>query len=263
MAKNNESVAKALLASQAKLSNRVPDLKTVPEFVETSFGLLFPQLASAPAIDASVLLQRINALESCLTRLCGPVVTTEAELTAVTGAFIEALPRFQTLLLQDAAAICQGDPAASSVDEVIVAYPGFFAIGVYRFAHWLYSRKIPIVPRMISEYAHSRTGIEIHPGAMVGEHFVIDHGTGIVIGETTIIGDNVKIYQGVTLGALSVDKSLANKKRHPTIERDVVIYANATILGGETIIGAGSVIGGNVWLTESVPPGSRIYHRPS
>jgi serine O-acetyltransferase len=263
MAKNNESVAKALLANQAKLSNRVPDSKTVPEFVETSFGLLFPQLASAPATDASVLLQRLNALESCLTRLCGPVVKTEAELTAVTEAFIEALPRFQMLLLQDAAAICQGDPAASSVDEVIVAYPGFFAIGVYRFAHWLYSRKIPIVPRMISEYAHSRTGIEVHPGATIGEHFVIDHGTGIVIGETTVIGDNVKIYQGVTLGALSVDKSLANKKRHPTIERDVVIYANATILGGETIIGAGSVIGGNVWLTESVPPGSRIYHRPS
>jgi serine O-acetyltransferase len=263
MAKNSESVVKALLANREKLSKPVPDPRTVPEFVKGSFALLFPQLSSAPTTDPVTLTQKLHELEQCLTKMCAPVVNDGSQLSTIIESFIEALPRFQTLLLQDAAAICEGDPAATSVDEVIVAYPGFFAIGVYRFANWLYSRKVPIVPRMVSEYAHSRTGIDIHPGATIGEHFVIDHGTGIVIGETTVIGDNVKIYQGVTIGALSVDKSLVNKKRHPTIERDVVIYANATILGGDTIIGAGSVIGGNVWLTESVAPGSRVYHRAS
>jgi serine O-acetyltransferase len=162
--------------------------------------------------------------------------------------------------LEDAEAIFRGDPAAKSVDEVILAYPGFLAIAVYRVAHWFHNRGVPTLPRMISEHAHKLTGIDIHPGATIGRSFVIDHGTGIVIGETTVIHDNVKIYQGVTLGALSVDKSLANTKRHPTIERDVVIYANATILGGDTVVGAGSVVGGNVWLTESVSPGSRVYH---
>ena len=129
-------------------------------------------------------------------------------------------------------------------------------------AHFLYARSVPVIPRMLSEYAHRMTGVDIHPGATIGRSFVIDHGTGVVIGETAVIEDNVKIYQGVTLGALSVQKKLANKKRHPTIGRDVVIYANATILGGSTIVGAGSIIGGNVWITESVPSGSRIYHRP-
>jgi serine O-acetyltransferase len=175
--------------------------------------------------------------------------------------FFSRLPEIHQLLWLDAEAIHAGDPAAESVDEVVSAYPGFFAIAVYRIAHVFYSLEVPIFPRILSEVAHQRTGIDIHPGAKIGRSFFIDHGTGIVVGETTIIGDNVKIYQGVTLGALSVDKSLCATKRHPTIEDRVVIYSNATILGGETIIGHDSVIGGNVWLTESVPPHSVVYHK--
>jgi serine O-acetyltransferase len=143
----------------------------------------------------------------------------------------------------------------------MAAYPGFYAIAAYRFSHELYIMKIPILPRLISEHAHSVTGIDIHPGAKIGSGFFIDHGTGVVIGETSILGDNVKIYQGVTLGALSVAKSEANKKRHPSIEDNVIIYSGTTILGGKTVIGHDSIIGGNVWLTESVPPFSLVYHK--
>lgn len=164
-------------------------------------------------------------------------------------------------LWEDANAICEGDPAAHSVDEVILAYPGFRAIAVYRFAHQLYKLNVPILPRVLTEYAHQETGIDIHPGAKIGKSFFIDHGTGIVIGETSVIGDCVKIYQGVTLGALSVEKKLAQTKRHPTIKDNVIIYAQAVILGGNTVIGKNSIIGGNVWLTESVPENSLVYHK--
>jgi serine O-acetyltransferase len=153
----------------------------------------------------------------------------------------------------------RGDPAAKSYEEVILSYPGFEAITVHRLAHFFWNAQVPLIPRMMSELAHSRTGIDIHPGATIGESFFIDHGTGVVIGETTIIGKNVKLYQGVTLGALSVKKEEGNRKRHPTIEDDVTIYSNATILGGATIIGKGSTIGGNVWITESVPPNTMVY----
>ena len=156
------------------------------------------------------------------------------------------------------AAILEGDPAADSEDEVVLAYPGFLATAVHRFAHELYRLNVPVFPRVVSEWSHRETGIDIHPGATIGRAFAIDHGTGVVIGETSVIGDRVRIYQGVTLGALAVSKRLAHTKRHPTIEDDVVIYAGATILGGETVIGRGSVIGGNVWLTHSVPPGTRV-----
>lgn len=158
----------------------------------------------------------------------------------------------------DVQAIFKGDPAARSNEEVILSYPGLQAITVYRIAHFLYEAGVPIVPRIMSEYIHGRTGIDINPGAKIGSSFFIDHGTGIVIGETSVIGNNVKIYQGVTLGALSVKKELMDKKRHPTIEDDVTIYAGATILGGATIIGKGSVIGGNTWVTESVPAGTKL-----
>ena len=161
----------------------------------------------------------------------------------------------------DARAIHEGDPASESVNEVISAYPGFFAIYTYRIAHEFYLNGIPIFPRMLSEYAHFRTGIDIHPGATIGDSFFIDHGTGVVVGETTIIGNNVKIYQGVTLGALSVQKNLARQKRHPTIEDSVIIYSNATILGANATIGHDSVIGGNVWLTDSVAPLSIVYNK--
>jgi serine O-acetyltransferase len=175
--------------------------------------------------------------------------------------FFEEMPGLRALLFRDLEAAFRGDPAAKSMDEVILSYPGFQAITVHRMAHFFWTRQVPLIPRMMSEYIHSRTGIDIHPGAEIGESFFIDHGTGVVIGETTAIGKNVKLYQGVTLGAVSVKKEEGDHKRHPTIEDDVTIYANATILGGETVIGRGSVIGGSVWITESVPPGSKIYNR--
>jgi len=176
--------------------------------------------------------------------------------------FFEELPKIRIILAKDLEAAVRGDPAAKSADEVILSYPGFQAIVVNRIAHFFYSRQVPLIPRMMSELIHRRTGIDIHPGAQIGESFFIDHGTGIVFGETTIIGKNVKIYQGVTLGALSVKKGESGKKRHPTIEDDVTIYANATILGGETVIGHGSVIGGNVWIVQSVPANSKVYTKP-
>ena len=175
--------------------------------------------------------------------------------------FLDYLPELYTELMLDAEAIEKGDPAARSVDEVIISYPGFYAIGFYRIAHWFYKNKVNLLPRIITEHAHKITGIDIHPGATIGRSFCIDHGTGIVIGESSVIGDNVKIYQGVTLGGLTVQKEMANSKRHPTIEDGVVIYAGSTILGGETVIGASSIIGGNVWLTESVPKNSKVYHK--
>jgi serine O-acetyltransferase len=177
----------------------------------------------------------------------------------IVESFFEELPVIRRVLSLDMQAAFNGDPAAKSVEEVILSYPGFQAITVHRLAHYLWEAQVPLIPRMMSEVVHSSTGIEIHPGAKIGESFFIDHGTGVVIGETTVIGNNVKIYKGVTLGALSVKKEEANKKRHPTIEDDVTIYANATILGGETVIGRGSVIGGNVWITRPVPPNTTVY----
>ena len=176
--------------------------------------------------------------------------------------FIGALPGLRSILATDIRAALEGDPAAMSYDEIISCYPGLFAITVYRMAHKLYDLDVPLLPRMMTEHAHSLTGIDIHPGAEIGESFFIDHGTGVVIGETTEIGKRVRIYQGVTLGALSLPRDarnrFKNKKRHPTIEDDVIIYSNATLLGAAAVIGARSIIGGNVWLTESVPPDTKI-----
>jgi len=177
--------------------------------------------------------------------------------------FMRRLPQLRKSLAQDVRAAYEGDPAARSYDEIIFSYPGLFAITVYRLAHELWEHDVPLIPRIMTEYAHSKTGIDIHPGAHIGESFFIDHGTGVVVGETTEIGDRVRLYQGVTLGALSLPRgsleSLRKKKRHPTIQDDVIIYAGATILGGETVIGARSVIGGNVWITESVPPDTKVF----
>ena len=171
-------------------------------------------------------------------------------------ALLEELPEIKRKITLDVEAVFKGDPAAKSKEEIILSYPGLEAILIYRIANFLYTNGVPIIPRIMSEYIHGKTGIDINPGAKIGESFFIDHGTGIVIGETTVIGNNVKIYQGVTLGALSVKKELKNKKRHPTIEDDVTIYAGATILGGETTIGRGSTIGGNTWVTHSIPAGT-------
>ncbi len=175
--------------------------------------------------------------------------------------FFDALPKVHDSLIIDAQAILDFDPAAQTLDEVLQCYPGFFAIAIYRFSHDFWQRNVCFLARIFSEFAHSKTGIDIHPGATIGRSFAIDHGTGIVIGETTLIGDNVKIYQGVTLGALSVKKDNTNKKRHPTIEDEVVMYAGATVLGGDTVIGHHSVLGGNVWVTSSIPSYTVVYHK--
>ncbi len=194
-----------------------------------------------------------------LTRTADSYVRENAE--PIVTSFFNELPSIRTKLNQDAEATYEGDPAAKNIREIIRTYPGFYAIAAYRIAHSLHQLKVTGVPRVITEYAHSRAGIDIHPAAKIGNHFCIDHGTGIVIGETCVIGNYVKMYQGVTLGALSVNKEDALKKRHPTIEDQVVLYAGATILGGETNIGHDSVIGGNVWITQSVPAYSKIYYQ--
>lgn len=176
--------------------------------------------------------------------------------------YVSQLPAVLEKLNMDAEAIVSCDPASLSIEEVYMAYPGFYAIAIYRLAHELYVEGFPMVPRLMTEYAHRQTGVDINPGARIGNSFFIDHATGVVIGETAVIKDNVKLYQGVTLGALYVAKSLQRVKRHPTIEDNVTIYANATILGGDTIIGENSVIGGNAWLTSSVPANSTVFHTP-
>jgi serine O-acetyltransferase len=180
------------------------------------------------------------------------------EARDLVGDFFSALPGIRALVMEDVEAAFRGDPAAKTVEEVILAYPGLEAVVVHRIANFFWESGLPLIPRMMSEHVHSKTGIDIHPGAAIGKRFFIDHGTGVVVGETAIIGDDVKLYQGVTLGALSVRKEESEKKRHPTIEDEVTIYSGATILGGSTVVGKGSVIGGNVWLTSSVPPYSRV-----
>jgi serine O-acetyltransferase len=192
-----------------------------------------------------------------------PCDVTEQEATECAAALLTKLPRLREVLATDVQAALDGDPAATCRDEIIFSYPSIYAVMVYRLAHEFYRMKVPLIPRIMTEHAHHRTGIDIHPGTRIGSHFFIDHGTGVVIGGTAVIGSNVKLYQGVTLGAFSFDKDgkghlVRGTKRHPTIEDDVVIYAGATILGGETVIGRGSIIGGNVWLTHSVPPGTRV-----
>ncbi|MCL2856823.1 MAG: serine acetyltransferase [Oscillospiraceae bacterium] len=189
---------------------------------------------------------------------CSPDVYDKAG--AICRDFLRKLPELLEVLMTDVQAAYDGDPAASSKHEIIFAYPGIYAISVYRLAHQLHLLSVPLIPRMMTEHAHNMTGIDIHPGAEIGRHFFIDHGTGVVIGETTVIGAHVKLYQGVTLGGLSTrgGQSLRGKKRHPTIEDEVTIYSGATILGGETVIGKGSVVGGNVFITQSVPPHTRV-----
>jgi serine O-acetyltransferase len=196
-------------------------------------------------------------------RLDDACPVTELQATDCAEAFIARLPRLREVLATDVAAAYEGDPAAACYDEIIFSYPGLYAIMTYRLAHELHDLGVPLIPRIMTEHAHSRTGVDIHPGTSIGPSFFIDHGTGVVVGGTALIGANVKLYQGVTLGAFSFDRDDAGRlvrhtKRHPTIEDDVVVYAGATILGGETTIGRGSVIGGNVWLTHSVPPGTRV-----
>jgi serine O-acetyltransferase len=234
------------------------------EFAGQCLGLLFPHFHAGARLDHAGLGRVVADLHARLTLVAREVASATPGLVlqadAVAEAFLDGLPVIHDSLLADAQAHLEGDPAARSLDEVILAYPGFRAVALYRIANRLHRRGVPLLPRLLTELGHRETGIDIHPGAAIGRAFSIDHGTGVVVGETTVVGDRVKLYQGVTLGAASVRKELADVKRHPTIGHDVVIYANATILGGDTLIGAGSIIGGNVWLTRSVPPNSIVTH---
>ncbi|MDR4891936.1 MULTISPECIES: serine O-acetyltransferase EpsC [unclassified Chryseobacterium] len=234
--------------------DKIKTKKWVKDLYETLF---LPQTDNTE----EQLKRNFDALQETLSDLINTVAGDKNITEKQVNQFFEALPELYNQLVLDAKSILEFDPAADSLEEVYLAYPGFFATYVYRISHQLWSQEVKILPRVISEYAHSKTGIDIHPGATIGKSFFIDHGTGIVIGETTIIGNNVKIYQGVTLGALNVSKEKAHQKRHPNIEDDVIIYSGATILGGETTIGRESIIGGNVWVTQDVPANSLVYHK--
>ncbi len=268
----------------------IPSEGYVTEIIEKMREILFPGYFSRGKIDPMNLKYSMGQTISALYDMLSEQIThsirhdclrynqpcsdcgDRGHKTAL--ALLESIPAIRRILATDVRAAFEGDPAAKSHDEIIFSYPGIYAISVYRIAHRLFELGIPLLPRVMTEHAHSTTGIDIHPGASIGEQFVIDHGTGVVIGETTIIGNNVRIYQGVTLGALSLPKGagekLRGKKRHPTIEDDVIIYSGATILGGDTVIGQRSIIGGNVWITESVPADTTviiemprlIYKRP-
>ncbi len=256
----------------------IPSQESVIEIITGLREILFPGYFTKEKVDETNLRyqmgQSVDSLfeilseqitlslrHECL-RYNGPCVqcVTRGYKEALT--FLEAIPTMRKVLATDVRAVYEGDPAAKSYDEIVFSYPGIFAITVYRIAHQLSDQGIPLLPRIMTEYAHSITGIDIHPGARIGESFFIDHGTGVVIGETTVIGKNVRIYQGVTLGALSLPKDagkhLRRKRRHPTIEDDVIIYAGATILGEKAVVGARSVVGGNVWITEPVPPETKV-----
>jgi serine O-acetyltransferase len=253
---------KEILGKQGKME-KVPANEVIADWASRLVCLLYPELSDCQ-FDSEEKIQ--TALNKLRLELCGMLNATKAcsdcNNEGISATFFQNVPELYRLLNTDIEAILTGDPAAKSEFEVVRAYPGFYALCFYRIAHMLLKLKVPLLPRILTEHAHSKTGIDIHPGAEIGEYFMIDHGTGVVIGETTHIGNRVKIYQGVTLGALSVDKGMASKKRHPTIEDDVILYSNATILGGETVIGYHSIIGGNVWLTNSVPAGSLVFHNP-
>jgi serine O-acetyltransferase len=256
-----------------------PSRDAVARIIHTSRHILFPGYFTQTVLSSSNLeyclkeemailykdikKQILLAFQHDCLRYDQPCAACQESSRTKALAFIRALPELREILATDVRAAMDGDPAAKSHDEVITSYPGLFAIIVQRIAHELYKMKVPGLPRAMTEYAHSFTGIDIHPGAAIGKSFFIDHGTGVVIGETTEIGNRVRLYQGVTLGALSMPKaaveSFRNKKRHPTIEEDVIIYSNTTILGGETVIGARSTIGGNAWITESVAPDTKVY----
>jgi serine O-acetyltransferase len=245
----------------AQFQYLLPSKASVSDFLRDMMKFMFPITQDCQQIEIKIE-DQYQKLCFSLTCLVEPlsIHLTDTPKTVVENYF-KILPTIYEDLLLDAQAINENDPAASGIEEVIAVYPGFYAIAVYRLAHVLVQLEVPILPRLFTEHAHTLTGVDIHPEAKIGKSFFIDHGTGVVIGATTEIGENVKIYQGVTLGALSVSKSMAEVKRHPTIEDNVVIYANATILGGKTVIGKESIIGGNVWVTMSIPAHSQVYHQ--
>ncbi len=254
-----------------KLNNGfIPSRKEVISIIKDIQSLMFPSyfvVDGNEGVGAEYLLFKLYVRIAYQIKLAIGISKLDnlGDADELAAQIIEALPTVAQMLMKDVEAIYEGDPAATTREEVVLAYPGFYAISIYRIAHEFYKRNVPLIPRLMTEYAHERTGIDIHAGATIGEYFFIDHGTGIVIGETTTIGDRVKIYQGVTLGARSFEldengNPVKGIKRHPDIGNNVIIYANATILGGNTKIGDGAVIGGNVWLTHSVEPGKKIYY---
>lgn len=231
-------------------------------FAPQLLGVLFPHFAASVVCSEDAVTEDLIEVGESLARLERSIGTLhEAMPERLVERFFDALPGVHDGLEEDAQAIFEGDPAAKSIDEVILTYPGFYAIAMYRVANALHRIGLPLLPRLLTEHAHEKTGVDIHPGATIGRRFCIDHGTGVVVGETTTIGDDVKLYQGVTLGALTVEKALADKKRHPTLEDGVVIYAGATILGGSTVVGSHSIVAGNAFLTQSVPPNSIVSRR--
>lgn len=242
----------------------MPSNKRIADWAKNILYLLFPErnttgIKNVEQLEESFQVSEAELFELLLkTKACS-----ECNNAQISDTFYKKIPELYRIMLTDAQAIMDGDPAAKSIREIIRTYPGFTAICIYRLAHELYLLGIPLLPRILTEYAHSKTGIDIHPGAQIDEYLYIDHGTGLVIGETCIIGKHVKLYQGVTLGALSVDKILAGVQRHPIIEDHVIIYAGATILGGNTTVGHHSIIGGNVWLTSSVEAYTTVYHQPN
>lgn len=242
------------------LNTHLPIHAKSVEFFEELIQFLFPIRSDKLncEITSCNSIENICQLFNEILTLCS---NEKIDIKEISIRFFNKLPEIYKELIEDAKLILDNDPASKSLEEIILSYPGFFAISAYRICNTLFKMEIPILPRLISEYSHSKTGIDIHPGAKIKTPFFIDHGTGIVIGETCEIGKNVKIYQGVTLGSLIVNKELSNKKRHPTIEDNVVIYSNATILGGDTVIGHDSTIGGNVWITKSLEPYSVVYYK--
>lgn len=257
---NQEFINKLYIRQQVCPS--CPSPEVVSQWFNELLGTLFPDFSKQQFSNQKEFELHFEKLKLQLDQILSRnPIKSEADPDQIAETFFESLPKIHEMLEEDITAIFEGDPAAKSRTEVIRTYPGFIAIAAHRVAHFLHQTGVALIPRIISEYAHSKTGIDIHPGATIGHYFCIDHGTGIVIGETTEIGDHVKVYQGVTLGGLSVDKKDAKVKRHPTIGDNVVIYAGATILGGNTMVGHDSIIGGNVWLTHSVPAFSKIYYQ--
>lgn len=256
----NQFIEKLYLSHRS--IEKIPSPTQVCKWLNGLLSILFPELADRRYENIREFQQEYYEMQLELYNILKTIEDTlETSAEDLEKRFLERLPKVYELLSKDAEAILQGDPAAISKTEVVRTYPGFFAIAVYRLAHEFYKLHVPLIPRILTEHAHGKTGVDLHPGCTIGERFCIDHATGIVIGETVEIGNDVKLYQGVTLGALSVKKEMAKTKRHPTIQDRVIIYAGTTILGGETVIGHDSIIGGNVWLTKSVPPNSRVYYQ--
>ena len=252
---------KKLLLEKHRNCVECPSNEAIKILFEDILELLFPDFSAERLSSVVLINERIKSVRDRLVELLvyHPPLC-DSVPAAIASEFISSLQRIEGAIQMDVDAIFFGDPAAKSKEEVIRSYPGFYAIAAYRIAHVLHGQGVKVIPRIITELAHHKTGIDIHPAAQIDHSFCIDHGTGVVIGETTIIGHNVKIYQGVTLGALSVEKTDADKKRHPTIEHHSIVYANATILGGETVIGHHSIIGGNSWITKSTEPHSTVYY---